>query len=196
MDDLFQLKGSDSSKVQSEVEEIIKEVGLEFKRKTQAGNLSGGQKRKLSVGIAFISGSKVLGVYLSAGHLWLLDETGNRRERGTGGERERERERETERDRQRQTETERQTETDRHTDRQADTHTDTQTKTERQRQRQRETERGGGTGEGGGAEVVYQHPDHCFVFFVCLFVVVVTQSVFLAGQADIVVCTPTSLQRT
>ena len=84
MDDLFQLKGSDSSKVKSEVEEIIKDVGLEFKKKTQAGNLSGGQKRKLSVGIALISGSKVLGVYLSSGRLGLLDETGKRRERGTG----------------------------------------------------------------------------------------------------------------
>ena len=79
MDDLFQLKGSDSSKVQNEVEEIIKEVGLEFKKKTQAGNLSGGQKRKLSVGIALISGSKVLSVYLLAGRLGLLDETRNRR---------------------------------------------------------------------------------------------------------------------
>ena len=44
-------------------------------------------------------------------------------------------------------------------------------------------------------EGVYSHPDHCFLFF-CLFVVVVIQSVFVAGQTDIVVCTPTSLQRT
>ncbi|XP_076469399.1 phospholipid-transporting ATPase ABCA3-like [Babylonia areolata] len=60
LDFFAQLKGSDSSNVKREVEEMTKEVGLEFKAKTKAGNLSGGQKRKLSVGIALISGSKVV----------------------------------------------------------------------------------------------------------------------------------------
>ena len=55
----LQLKGSPSSQVPNEVQEMIKEVGLEGKGKTQSNNLSGGQKRKLSVGIALISGSKV-----------------------------------------------------------------------------------------------------------------------------------------
>ncbi|KAL8611831.1 hypothetical protein ACOMHN_041293 [Nucella lapillus] len=55
-----QLKGGDSSKLKQEVAEMTKDVGLEFKAKTKAGNLSGGMKRKLSVGIALISGSKVV----------------------------------------------------------------------------------------------------------------------------------------
>lgn len=38
---------------------MAKEVGLETKREAWAGTLSGGQKRKLSVGIALIGGSKV-----------------------------------------------------------------------------------------------------------------------------------------
>ncbi|XP_070191694.1 phospholipid-transporting ATPase ABCA3-like [Littorina saxatilis] len=55
-----QLKGCDPKKVQAEADDMTKEVGLEFKKKTQSANLSGGQKRKLSVGIALISGSKVV----------------------------------------------------------------------------------------------------------------------------------------
>ena len=47
------------------MEEMAKEVGLEAKKKTQSGNLSGGQKRKLSVGIALIAGSKVRGFLYS-----------------------------------------------------------------------------------------------------------------------------------
>lgn len=39
---------------------MIREVGLTEKRKVAAANLSGGMKRKLSVGIAFIGDSKVV----------------------------------------------------------------------------------------------------------------------------------------
>lgn len=42
------------------VEDMIREVGLTEKRKVAAKNLSGGMKRKLSVGIAFIGDSKVV----------------------------------------------------------------------------------------------------------------------------------------
>lgn len=41
------------------VADMAKEVGLELKRKEFSKTLSGGQKRKLSVGIALIGGSKV-----------------------------------------------------------------------------------------------------------------------------------------
>ena len=79
---MFQLKGSDGSKVKAQVEEIIKEVGLEFKKKTQSARLSGGQKRKLSVGIALISGSKVIDL-LSPGGLVYWTKRRNRRYRLT-----------------------------------------------------------------------------------------------------------------
>ena len=61
--DLLQLKGCPSEDVSKEVEDMIEVLGLEQKRKALSHTLSGGQKRKLSVGIALIAGSKV---YLSA----------------------------------------------------------------------------------------------------------------------------------
>ena len=39
---------------------MIQSVGLTEKRKAYSKTLSGGQKRKLSVGIAFIGGSRVV----------------------------------------------------------------------------------------------------------------------------------------
>ena len=54
-----QLKGCPSGRVNQEVDAMIKEVGLDTKRNAAAKTLSGGQKRKLSVGIALINGSKV-----------------------------------------------------------------------------------------------------------------------------------------
>ncbi|XP_046356645.2 phospholipid-transporting ATPase ABCA3-like isoform X2 [Haliotis rufescens] len=54
------LKGCPSNAVQSEVITMINEVGLSQKRFTQSQHLSGGQKRKLSVGIALIGGSKIV----------------------------------------------------------------------------------------------------------------------------------------
>nr|CAH59462.2 ATP-binding cassette transporter sub-family A [Pecten maximus] len=54
------LKGCESSMVRQEVDEMIKILELEPKRDSFSVTLSGGQKRKLSVGIALISGSKVV----------------------------------------------------------------------------------------------------------------------------------------
>jgi ABC-type multidrug transport system ATPase subunit len=54
-----QLKGCPPDKLQAEVDLWIKEVGLEEKRHVNASGLSGGQKRRLSVAIALIFGSKV-----------------------------------------------------------------------------------------------------------------------------------------
>ena len=53
-------KSVDSSKISNEVNKVINEFGLEEKRYTKAENLSGGQKRKLSVAIAVVGGSSVL----------------------------------------------------------------------------------------------------------------------------------------
>lgn len=55
----MQLKGCRKQEIPKLVADMAKEVGLETKREAWAGTLSGGQKRKLSVGIALIGGSKV-----------------------------------------------------------------------------------------------------------------------------------------
>ncbi|XP_064201003.1 phospholipid-transporting ATPase ABCA1-like isoform X1 [Anguilla rostrata] len=54
------LKGRSSKEVKSEMDQMIKDVGLPHKRKEQAKNLSGGMQRKLSVAIAFVGGSKIV----------------------------------------------------------------------------------------------------------------------------------------
>ncbi|XP_046544461.1 phospholipid-transporting ATPase ABCA3-like [Haliotis rubra] len=54
------LKGCSSKNVQSAVTSMINEVGLSQKTYTESRHLSGGQKRKLSVGIALIGGSKIV----------------------------------------------------------------------------------------------------------------------------------------
>ncbi|KAM4564931.1 phospholipid-transporting ATPase ABCA1 [Fundulus diaphanus] len=54
------LKGRSRSEVQSEIDQMIKDVGLTHKRKDLAKNLSGGMQRKLSVAIAFVGGSKIV----------------------------------------------------------------------------------------------------------------------------------------
>ena len=54
------LKGvQDSKLINKEVDEMIKSLALEDKRDTQSRNLSGGMKRKLSVGNALVGNSKV-----------------------------------------------------------------------------------------------------------------------------------------
>ena len=55
----FQLKGCPSSSVKSEVDSMVKQIGLQDKKNTASKALSGGMKRKLCVGIALIAGSKV-----------------------------------------------------------------------------------------------------------------------------------------
>ncbi len=55
----LQLKGCPRERVQDEVRAMIALLKLESKRNKAASTLSGGQKRKLSVGIALINMSKV-----------------------------------------------------------------------------------------------------------------------------------------
>ena len=55
-----EFKGTPRDQVKSEVEKMIQSVGLTEKRKVYSKQLSGGQKRKLSVGIAFIGGSRIV----------------------------------------------------------------------------------------------------------------------------------------
>lgn len=54
-----EMKGCKSASVGREVNRMIKALGLEDKVNAQSHTLSGGMKRKLSVGIAFCGGSKV-----------------------------------------------------------------------------------------------------------------------------------------
>jgi ABC-type multidrug transport system ATPase subunit len=55
-----EIKGSSPEQAKAEVDKMITSVGLVEKRHDKARNLSGGQKRKLSVGIAFIGNSRVV----------------------------------------------------------------------------------------------------------------------------------------
>ncbi|KAL4006708.1 leucine-rich repeat-containing protein 16 [Sarotherodon galilaeus] len=54
------LKGRSRQEVKTEMDQMIKDVGLPHKRKELAKNLSGGMQRKLSVAIAFVGGSKIV----------------------------------------------------------------------------------------------------------------------------------------
>ncbi|XP_076108921.1 phospholipid-transporting ATPase ABCA3-like isoform X1 [Mytilus galloprovincialis] len=54
------LKGCPSKDINNEVNEMISVLEIESKRNKFSGTLSGGQKRKLSVGIALIAGSKTV----------------------------------------------------------------------------------------------------------------------------------------
>ncbi|XP_055884282.1 phospholipid-transporting ATPase ABCA1-like isoform X3 [Biomphalaria glabrata] len=54
------LKGRSAEDVNKEIDEMIRDVGLPHKRKEKAENLSGGMKRKLSVAIAFVGGSRTV----------------------------------------------------------------------------------------------------------------------------------------
>ena len=53
-------KSIDKSLIEKEITKVIKDFGLKEKRYTQAKNLSGGQKRKLSIAIALVGGSSVI----------------------------------------------------------------------------------------------------------------------------------------
>ncbi len=61
------MKGCDKSLLDKEVARMLTAVNLEVKKDAQAMSLSGGMKRRLSVGIAFVGGSRVV----------LLDEVRN-----------------------------------------------------------------------------------------------------------------------
>ncbi len=54
------LKGLHKSQVDSEVQKMMIAIGLEHKKDVCASDLSGGMRRKLSVGIAFCAQSKVV----------------------------------------------------------------------------------------------------------------------------------------
>ena len=53
-------KGMKPKDIPKEVDKIIADVDLKAKRFDLAKNLSGGQRRKLSVGIAFIGNTKLI----------------------------------------------------------------------------------------------------------------------------------------
>lgn len=55
----IQLKGFSKNKIPDEVDRIIRILNLEDKRHARSKTLSGGMKRKLSIGIALIGDSKV-----------------------------------------------------------------------------------------------------------------------------------------
>lgn len=58
---VWQLKGYPPSKCPEEINHILRILGLEDKRRTLTKALSGGMKRKLSIGIALIGDSKAGG---------------------------------------------------------------------------------------------------------------------------------------
>ena len=53
-------KSIDSSLIEKEISKVINDFGLQEKRYTKVKNLSGGQKRKLSIAIALVGGSSVI----------------------------------------------------------------------------------------------------------------------------------------
>ena len=56
---VLQLKGYPQEKIPDEVDRIIRVLNLEDKRDSRSKTLSGGMRRKLSIGIALIGDSKV-----------------------------------------------------------------------------------------------------------------------------------------
>ena len=54
------IKGVPSSGVEAEVQRMVKQVGLTEKSNAQVCTLSGGQKRKLSVSMALVGGSRIV----------------------------------------------------------------------------------------------------------------------------------------
>jgi len=54
-----QLKGLPANEVDDEVNRMLSDLGLDDKRRARVKTLSGGMKRKLSVGIALVARSKV-----------------------------------------------------------------------------------------------------------------------------------------
>ncbi|XP_069013979.1 retinal-specific phospholipid-transporting ATPase ABCA4-like [Embiotoca jacksoni] len=54
------LKGRTQAQAETELEDMLVDIGLPHKRDDEAQNLSGGMQRKLSVAMAFVGGSKVV----------------------------------------------------------------------------------------------------------------------------------------
>jgi len=55
-----EFKSVEKSQIPHEIDTIIKSVDLLEKRNSKASDLSGGQKRKLSIGLAMIGGSSII----------------------------------------------------------------------------------------------------------------------------------------
>jgi ATP-binding cassette subfamily A (ABC1) protein 3 len=60
LDLFFELKGGDPAKKTKEIDDMVRDVGLTVDKDKQSGSLSGGNKRKLSVSIALVGGSKLV----------------------------------------------------------------------------------------------------------------------------------------
>ena len=60
LDIFYDFKGGDPANKQGEIKKLIKDVGLDIDKNKQAGSLSGGNRRKLSVTIALCGGSKLV----------------------------------------------------------------------------------------------------------------------------------------
>lgn len=60
----YQLKGFPEELVSGEIDKILADIDLIDKRHNLVSTLSGGMKRKLSVGIALTGGSKVCKAYI------------------------------------------------------------------------------------------------------------------------------------
>ena len=58
LDIFYEFKGADKTNKKSEIEQLLREIGVADKRSNLAKQLSGGNKRKLSVAIALCGGSK------------------------------------------------------------------------------------------------------------------------------------------
>lgn len=58
LDIFYEFKGADKSNKKTEIEKLLVDIGVADKRKNYAYQLSGGNKRKLSVAIALCGGSK------------------------------------------------------------------------------------------------------------------------------------------
>lgn len=57
---IAEIKGVSPITLQSEIDYVIEKVGLQTERSKKTNQLSGGNKRKLSLGMAIVSGSKVI----------------------------------------------------------------------------------------------------------------------------------------
>jgi ATP-binding cassette subfamily A (ABC1) protein 3 len=54
------VKGCPKNRIESDVTQILDQLGLSFKRRVQSKDLSGGMKRRLSLGMAMINNTKIL----------------------------------------------------------------------------------------------------------------------------------------
>ena len=55
-----EFKSVEQSKIPKEINAVLNNIGLSDKRSTKASDLSGGQKRKLSIGLAIVGGSSII----------------------------------------------------------------------------------------------------------------------------------------